>query len=406
MGVALETLTVCPVALSKSKESQGDFVARMSKNSPVQQEALRTDIVAIYLQQINEVPLLAHEQEVELAKRMALGDRRARQLFVEANLRLVVSIAKKKVQDAAHDLPLLCLIQEGNIGLMKAVERFDYTMGFKFSTYATWWIRQNIDRAIHDTGNTVRVPINVWDLAREAHKIYQHYKEQSWTRPDDEKMQNLLGITEDKWMHVKKAVESKLWAASLDRQVSESEEGDLFFSDLVPDKNSVFEDTGIELVHVLQKRLHDKLSQLDLRSQIILGLRFGLVEVLDKKMLIKDIVQHIHRYSPIKTRPRQNDPFYAADLGRFLGGGRHTTVRKMFHAFGLKSVENDTHFATLGSCADFLGISRERVRQIEIEAADTLDTKELKEYFALFKPGQHLHTYTHEDALPKNVGLN
>ena len=153
------------------------------------------DPVKVYLKEIGRVQLLSPEEEVELAKRMAEGDQTARQRLAESNLRLVVSIAKRYVGRGMH---FLDLIQEGNLGLIKAVEKFDYTKGFKFSTYATWWIRQAITRAIADQARTIRIPVHMVETINKVKKVSAQLLHENGREPTVEEVAEAMSITEDK----------------------------------------------------------------------------------------------------------------------------------------------------------------------------------------------------------------
>ena len=159
------------------------------------------DPVKMYLKDIGKVPLLTQEQEVELAKRMAEGDEDAKRQLSESNLRLVVSIAKKYV---GRGMLFLDLIQEGNFGLMKAVEKFDYTKGFKFSTYSTWWIRQSITRAIADQARTIRIPVHMFETINKQKKVTRDLFQELGREPTVEEIAKQMGISVDKVIEIQK----------------------------------------------------------------------------------------------------------------------------------------------------------------------------------------------------------
>ena len=150
------------------------------------------DLLDIYMKSAGKRPLLTREQEVELSKKIEAGDQFARQVMIESNLRLAISIAKKYYKSGC---PMEDLIQESNIGLMKAVERFDWRRGFKFSTYASWWIRQSVSRYVSTQKNTVRVPSHAASLAIKIKKLIAEYEEEMGTRPTTEEMAEVLGVT-------------------------------------------------------------------------------------------------------------------------------------------------------------------------------------------------------------------
>lgn len=159
------------------------------------------DSVKIYLKDIGKVPLLTGEQEIELAKRMKEGDEEAKHLLSEANLRLVVSIAKRYV---GRGMQFLDLIQEGNLGLMKAVEKFDYTKGFKFSTYATWWIRQAITRAIADQARTIRIPVHMVETINKQVRATRQLLQQLGREPSAEEIAQHLGCSVERVREIQK----------------------------------------------------------------------------------------------------------------------------------------------------------------------------------------------------------
>jgi|GEM_PF-4863129 len=162
---------------------------------------LGEDFIEMYLQEIGKIPLLSAEEEVVLAKRIRRGDARARQQMAEANLRLVVSVAKKY---QGYTLSLLDLIQEGNLGLMKAIDRFDYTRGYKFSTYATWWIRQAIGRAVADKTHTIRTPQHIADYMRKIDNLEETYSQKHGQRPSDAELGKRLELSEAEIKRIKR----------------------------------------------------------------------------------------------------------------------------------------------------------------------------------------------------------
>lgn len=251
------------------------------------------DLVAEYLRDIGRYPLLTFEEEIELSRRFQEGDEAARMRLVNANLRLVVSIAKNYLR---HGIPFLDLIQEGNLGLMRAVEKFDPTRGFKFSTYATWWIRQHIIRAIHTQSSTIRVP--------------GHVREQIWKsskKPQEDQ--------DDHALFLKKL---PMFTARLDQPVGDDEESEL--SDFIEDQTALspFE----EVFHMQrQEALDDALDKLDEREREIIALRYGL---------------------------------------------------------------HDGQAMTLGEVGDKFRLSRERIRQLELEAMSKLKHPKIKNKLSLY----------------------
>ncbi len=225
------------------------------------------DSVRMYLREIGRIPLLKTEDEVRLAKRIEKGDLVAKKQLAEANLRLVVSIAKKYI---GRGLSLLDLIQEGNTGLMRAVEKFDYKKGYKFSTYATWWIRQAITRAIADQARTIRIPVHMIETINKLIRTQRQLVQDLGREPTPEEIAQEMSLSLDKVEHILKISQETV---SLEAPVGEEEDSKLgdFIED---DKNLSPEDSA---VHELLKTHIDKfLSELSPREQRILKMRFGL----------------------------------------------------------------------------------------------------------------------------------
>ena len=205
------------------------------------------DPVRAYFKSIGKTRLLSADEEIELAKRIANGDEDAKKRLTEANLRLVVSIAKRY---PGRDLNLLDLIQEGNIGLMKAVERFDYTKGFKFSTYATWWIRQAITRSIADQGRTIRIPVYMVDTINKMNRVKKQLRLELNMEPTAEQIADRMGISEEKVCEIMMAA---LDPVSLETPVGEEEDSKL--EDFVQDSAQSVERT------VMQARLKEQVDE-------------------------------------------------------------------------------------------------------------------------------------------------
>ena len=223
--------------------------------------------IKMYLREIGQVPLLKHAQEIELAKMSDDGDEWAKNQLVEANLRLVVSIAKKHTN---RGLKLLDLIQEGNIGLMKAVGKFEHSKGYKFSTYATWWIRQAITRAIADQGRTIRIPVHMIETINKIKKEARIYLQETGKEATPEILGNRLGMETEK---VKTILEMNQDPISLETPVGSEEDSEL--GDFVEDNNmlSPYEETHKTL---LKEQLNDVLSSLSDREEKVLRFRYGL----------------------------------------------------------------------------------------------------------------------------------
>ncbi len=225
--------------------------------------------IRTYFDEIARVPLLTKEEEVELAKRIEAGDEEAKKKLAEANLRLVVSIAKKY---RGCGLPFLDLIQEGNLGLMKAVEKFDWRKGYKFSTYATWWIRQAILRAITNRSRTIRVPTHINELIRKIHEAERQHIKEHGSGPSLEELAEELDTTVD---NIVKAKRTAQYTASLDTPIGYDEEGAVL-GDFIADEDAVSptrETLRELLIQEIRKALKERLTP---RERRVLELRYGL----------------------------------------------------------------------------------------------------------------------------------
>ena len=228
------------------------------------------DPVRMYLKEIGKVPLLSAEEEVELARRMEAGGsdgELAKQKLCEANLRLVVSIAKKYVGRGMH---LLDLIQEGNLGLIKAVDKFDYTKGYKFSTYATWWIRQAITRSIADQARTIRIPVHMVETINKLIRVSRQLLQENGREPSPEEIADEMGITVDKVREILKIAQEPV---SLETPIGEEEDSHL--GDFIPDDEAPAP-ADAAAFSMLKEQLVDVLGTLTEREQKVLKLRFGL----------------------------------------------------------------------------------------------------------------------------------
>jgi RNA polymerase primary sigma factor len=225
------------------------------------------DPVRMYLKEIGKVNLLTAEEEVELAKRMAEGHDEAKRRLAEANLRLVVSIAKRYV---GRGMLFLDLIQEGNLGLIKAVEKFDYTKGFKFSTYATWWIRQAITRAIADQARTIRIPVHMVETINKLIRVSRQLLQQYGRDPLPEEVAREMDISEDKVREILKIAQEPV---SLETPIGEEEDSHL--GDFIPDDDAPAPAEAAAYT-LLKEQLMDVLDTLTPREEKVLRLRFGL----------------------------------------------------------------------------------------------------------------------------------
>lgn len=227
------------------------------------------DPVRMYLKEIGNVPLLSTEEEVELARRVEAGDEEAKKQLIEANLRLVVSIAKKYV---GRGMPFLDLIQEGNMGLMKAVDKFDYAKGFKFSTYATWWIRQAITRGIADTGRTIRVPVHMVETINKTLRMTRTLLQELGREPTPEEVADRLGVPVSRVREVLKISRDPV---SLDTPIGE--EDDSHLGDFIED-DSALSPADSATFSMLREELETALESLTDRERQVVQLRFGLID--------------------------------------------------------------------------------------------------------------------------------
>ena len=243
------------------EESEEDLEASLSKGIAVD------DPVRMYLKEIGKVPLLTAEEEIELAKRMELGDEEAKKKLCEANLRLVVSIAKRYV---GRGMLFLDLIQEGNLGLIKAVDKFDWRKGYKFSTYATWWIRQAITRSIADQARTIRIPVHMVETINKLIRISRQLLQELGREPTPEEIAAEMEISVEKVREILKIAQEPV---SLETPIGEEEDSHL--GDFIPD-DDVPAPADAAAFSMLKEQLVEVLDTLTEREQKVLKLRFGL----------------------------------------------------------------------------------------------------------------------------------
>ena len=225
------------------------------------------DPVRMYLKEIGTVPLLSAEEEIRLAKRKAEGDVNAKERLIEANLRLVVSIAKRYT---GRGMSFLDLVQEGNLGLIKGVEKFDYTKGYKLSTYATWWIRQSVTRALADQARTIRVPVHMVETINKMSKMQRKLTLELGYEPSVAELSEALGMSEDKVMEIMQIAREP---ASLETPIGEEDDSNL--GDFVADGNVVTPEGNVESV-MLREHIDALLGDLKERERQVIILRFGL----------------------------------------------------------------------------------------------------------------------------------
>ena len=247
-----------------------DEISKKELERATEAESNLPDAVQMYLKAIGKTPLLVQSEEKELAKRAEKGDEEARQKLIRANLRLVVSIAKRYVNRTPH-LSILDLIQEGNIGLSKAVEKFDYRRGFKFSTYATWWIRQSITRALADQSRTIRIPVHMVETISKYRQVYRRLMQDLGRKPMAEEIAVEMEIDVDKVRHIQKISQEVM---SLEAPIGDDDD-ESSLSEFIPDERNL---TPAQAT--AQALLRDKIKEIVItlseREQKILAMRFGL----------------------------------------------------------------------------------------------------------------------------------
>ncbi|MEK7203418.1 MAG: sigma-70 family RNA polymerase sigma factor [Patescibacteria group bacterium] len=256
---------------SEMKSDESDLKRLINEKKKFDISELSADSIQMYLREIGKIPLLSKEDEIELSKRKEKGDKGAEQKIIEANLRLVVSIAKRFA--GAKGLSLLDLIQEGNIGLFRAVEKFEYRKGYKFSTYATWWIRQAITRALADQSRTIRIPVHMVETINKFQQVQRQLIQDLGRKPLPEEIATEMGEDIDKVRHVIKISQDTI---SLETTVGESED-DSTLEDFIEDVKNITPDRATAL-QLLKDYVREIIASLTPREQKILEMRFGLVD--------------------------------------------------------------------------------------------------------------------------------
>lgn len=249
------------------KETEIEEVKVEAEDLSVPKGVSIDDPVRMYLKEIGKIALLSAEEEIELAQQMAEGSERAKRKLVEANLRLVVSIAKRYV---GRGMLFLDLIQEGNLGLIKAVEKFDYKKGFKFSTYATWWIRQAITRAIADQARTIRIPVHMVETINKLIRVQRQLLQELGRDPRPEELSKHMEMSVEKIREIQKISQEPV---SLETPIGEEEDSHL--GDFIPDDDALAPSEAAAY-SLLKEQLEEVLSTLNDREQKVLKLRFGL----------------------------------------------------------------------------------------------------------------------------------
>lgn len=268
------------------------------------------DSVRLYLREIGKIPLLNAEEELALAQRVVSGDKDAKDKMAEANMRLVVSIAKRYV---GRGLDLLDLIQEGNTGLLRAVEKFDPDKGFKFSTYATWWIRQAITRAIADQARTIRIPVHMVETINKLLRTQRRLTQELNREPTNEEIAQAMDIDIDKVEHIMKIKQD---ISSLDASIRDDEEESVL-ADFIEDEDTISPEESATS-QLLKEQVKDMLSALTEREQKILKLRFGLED--GKQHTLEEVGQE---FSVTRERIRQIEAKALAKLRK------HKDARKL-----------------------------------------------------------------------------
>ena len=290
------------------------FSAAENMERILEQEGLAIDDpVRLYLKEIGRVPLLTPDREKELAERMMVGDEDAKVELVEANLRLVVSIAKRYV---GRGMFFLDLIQEGNMGLMKAVDKFDYTKGYKFSTYATWWIRQAITRAIADQARTIRIPVHMVETIHKVSRISRQLRQENGREPTADEIGERISMSPEKVREIMKIAQDPV---SLETPIGEEEDSHL--GDFIPDDDtpSPAEATSTS---ILREELERQLHTLTPREEHVIKLRFGLYDgrtrTLEEVGKEFDITRERIRQIEAKALRKLRHPSRARHLKGFL----------------------------------------------------------------------------------------
>lgn len=296
----------------KDGDDDGDVI--ILSDAEITKDININDPVRMYLKEIGRISLLSAQEEMDLSVRVSQEDEEAKKILAESNLRLVVSIAKRYV---GRGLLFLDLIQEGNIGLMKAVEKFDYDKGFKFSTYATWWIRQAITRALADQARTIRVPVHMVETINKMARIQRQMTLELNREPSEEELAKKMGITVEKVREVMKISQDPV---SLDTPIGEEE--DSHFGDFVPDKSNLSPEE-YATNEILKEQIKEVLKTLQKREQEVLELRFGLLDgtcyTLEEVGKRFNVTRERIRQIEAKALRKLRHPSRAKKLKDFLG---------------------------------------------------------------------------------------
>ncbi|HLZ15326.1 MAG TPA: RNA polymerase sigma factor RpoD [Candidatus Saccharimonadales bacterium] len=309
------TTTAAPIAEGEEPVELSDEWALEDGEELVQEDQhylddIADDSVRLYLREIGKIPLLSAEEELALAQRVVAGDKDAKDKMAEANMRLVVSIAKRYV---GRGLDLLDLIQEGNTGLLRAVEKFDPDKGFKFSTYATWWIRQAITRAIADQARTIRIPVHMVETINKLLRTQRRLTQELNREPTNDEIATAMEIEVDKVEHIMKIKQD---ISSLDASIRDDEEESVL-ADFIEDEDTISPEDSATM-QLLKEQVKDMLSALTEREQKIIKLRFGLED--GKQHTLEEVGQE---FSVTRERIRQIEAKALAKLRK------HKDARKL-----------------------------------------------------------------------------
>jgi len=281
MGISIEETEDEMLVSSKKEKIKGEEIF-------FDLTQLSADSIQMYLKEIGRVPLLTPQEEVELAKRKDKGDKEATQKLVEANLRLVVSIAKKFT---GYGLSFLDLIQEGNVGLFRAVEKYDWKKGYKFSTYATWWIKQAITRSLADQSRTIRIPVHIVEILGKIYQIERWLTQQLGRQPFSEEIASEVGLPIDETERLLKASQSTM---SLEMNVGKDDDKETELGDLVEDVKQISPDR-VAALRLLRDYVKEIVVDLPERERKILDMRFGLTDSVSHTLEEVGAVFHVTR---------------------------------------------------------------------------------------------------------------